>query len=343
MLYRLLDGEGLGRLQPLPWVEETQLQATEKDLENLLVEHLLDVLFEDTPLLPIFQERQLQAEADIYALDKKGNLVIFELKRGIASEGAVAQVLKYAQDAGQWHYSELQRRFDILLEKREEPSANLAEVHREAFRLEDALTPADFNRGQHLYVVGTAADEGLILAIDYWKTRGLSIEFLPYRIYQLHGERFFEFYAVPYDRHRNRASRKGVLFDTNRTWSESAVWDMMEKGRVAAYGNAKHEVDYLYRGDVVFYYHRGCGVIAAAEVIGPVRVDDENDERFLRVSFLTPVPRRDEDMRGMDIATVFEVTGKSFFLAKTRKVPYLDPQETEKLLVDLNQFLGVGA
>ncbi|WP_227992673.1 hypothetical protein [Shewanella sp. YLB-07] len=54
--------------------------------------------------MPVFQERQWQAEADIYALNESGELVIFELKRASAGKDAVHQALRYAQDAGQWSY-----------------------------------------------------------------------------------------------------------------------------------------------------------------------------------------------------------------------------------------------
>ena len=119
MLYKLSDtGQGLGTLEPLPFLEVSDLQRTEKDLENLLADHLLDVLTEDAPLMPIFQERQYQPEADVYALNKTGDLVIFELKRGLANKDAVLQAIGYSQDAAQWLYTELQSRFDNYMKKR---------------------------------------------------------------------------------------------------------------------------------------------------------------------------------------------------------------------------------
>src|SRR5438093_7370101 len=119
MLYRLSPSvEGLGTLEPLPFLDASSLQRTEKDLENLLATHLLDVLFEGAPLLPLFQERQLQSEADIYALNRNGDLVIFELKRGVAGEDAVLQAIGYTQRAGRWIYSELDRRYEGYLQKR---------------------------------------------------------------------------------------------------------------------------------------------------------------------------------------------------------------------------------
>ena len=344
MLYKLSDtGQGLGTLEPLSFLEVADLQRTEKDLENLLADHLLDVLFEDVALMPIFQERQLQAEADVYALNKAGDLVIFELKRGLAHEDAVLQAIRYAQDAGQWFYPELQRRYDVYLQKKATSTTDLREAHREAFQLESALPVSNFNCRQNLYIVGSAANEGLIRAIDYWKTQGLSVEFLPYRIYEIQGQRYFEFFSFPYDRHRNPATIKGVLFDTNRSYDEDAIWEMMEKTRVAAYGNIKHVVWYLNPGDIVFYCHKGVGIIAAAEITGSPRSEDDNDEEYRDVRFLTPVPSRDKGIqraRAMTAAQVSQVTGRTFFWARTIKVPYLDRNEGQKLLAELNHVLA---
>ena len=271
MLYKLqTGGDGLGSLEPLPFLDASDLQKREKHLENLLAEHLLDVLFEDAALLPIFQERQRQAEADLYALNEKGDLVLFELKRGAAGEDAVLQVIRYAQSAGRWTFSELQRRHTTYLQSRGLKVVGLQAAHKEAFQLEQELLPSEFNRRQHLFVVGSAANEDLIEAVDYWKTQGLAVEFLPYRIYQIAGDTYFEFFSFPYDRHQNPAAAKGVLFDTNRSYDEDAIWKMMEQSRVAAYGDIKHVVEYLNPKDTVFFCHKWVGVVAAGEGATPV-------------------------------------------------------------------------
>jgi hypothetical protein len=341
MLYKLSDNsDGLGALEPLGFLEVADLQKREKDLENLIAAHLLDVLFEEAALQPIFQERSLQAEADIYALNRRGDLVIFELKRGLANSDAVLQAIRYSQDAGQWLYSELQRRYDIYMGKKGLSGGELREQHREAFQLESALQPADFNRRQHLYVIGSAANEGLIAAIDYWKRQGLSVEFLPYRIYQLGAQRYFEFFSLPYDRHRNSAAMKGVLFDTNRSYDENSIWAMMEKRRVSAYGEVKHVVEYLNPRDVVFFSHKWVGIVAAAEVSsGPPKRDGE-DEEYRDVKFLTAVPSRGSGPRAVSAAQASKVTGKTFFWARTIKVPYLDREETLRLLGEVKRVVG---
>ncbi|CAI3954926.1 MAG: hypothetical protein Altm2KO_02210 [Alteromonas macleodii] len=109
---------------------------------------------------------------------------------------------------------------------------SLVEAHREAFSLKHQLEPKEINNKQHLLVIGSAADDSLISSVDYWKKSGISIDFLPYRIYELAGEKYFEFFALPYDKHKNPSDVKGVLFDTNRSWNEDSIWSMMDNSRL---------------------------------------------------------------------------------------------------------------
>ncbi len=79
MLYKLGSTDGkFDTLEPVAFKNFSNFGNREKDLEDLIAKNILDVLFEDASLMPIFQERQGQGEADIYALDEKGELIIFE-------------------------------------------------------------------------------------------------------------------------------------------------------------------------------------------------------------------------------------------------------------------------
>ena len=81
MLYKLGSTDGkFDTLKPVAFKNFSNFGNREKDLEDLIAGNMLDVLFEEASLMPIFQERQGQAEADIYALDEKGKLIIFEVK-----------------------------------------------------------------------------------------------------------------------------------------------------------------------------------------------------------------------------------------------------------------------
>lgn len=337
MLYKLGSTDGkFDKLEPVAFKDFSSFGNLEKDLEELIASSILDVLFEeDASLMPIFQERQYQAEADIYALNEKGELIIFELKRGAAGEGAVHQALRYAQDAGQWPFSTLQDKYQQYTGS----SIDLHLAHKEAFNLEHSLDAKELNKKQHLIIIGSAADDGLINAVDYWKHQGISIEFLPYRIYELDGKKYFEFFALPYDKHKNPSDVKGVLFDTNRSWDEESIWYMMENDRVAAFGDAKRFVEYVNPGDIVFFSHKWTGLVAAGRVKkGSIKSPD--DEILYRdVEFITPIPKKGQAINAMPFGKVSEITGKSFFWARTIKVPYLSMDEAEHLAKELKEYL----
>ncbi|MDE2801134.1 MAG: endonuclease NucS [Gemmatimonadota bacterium] len=338
MLYKLGSTDGkFDTLEPVAFKNFSSFRNREKDLEDLIAKNILDVLFEDASLMPIFQERQYQAEADIYALDEKGKLVIFELKRETAGEDAVHQALRYAQEAGQWSYKTLQNKYRQYTRE----DTDLRKAHKENFELEHKLDGKEINNKQRLIIIGSAADDSLINAVDYWKNQGISIDFLPYRIYELNGEQYFEFFALPYDKHRNPSDTKGVLFDTNRRYDEDSIWYMIENSRVAAWGDTKRFIEYIYPGDIVFFSHRGEGLVAAGRLKGNiVSLDDEN-AKYRDVEFITPVPKKKKGQKipAMPFQNVREITGKSFFWAATLKKPYLSKDEAENLANELRTYL----
>ncbi len=335
MLYKVKKEENqFTKIEPIGFKDFASFGKSEKDLENLISNNLLTTLFEDGSLMPIFQERQWQAEADIYALNSNGDLIIFELKRSSAGEGALHQVLRYAQTAGRWTYSKLEEKYKTY----EKTDKSLKLAHQEAFDLEEPLLEREFNQNQHLLVVGSAADDSLIEAVNYWKNNGVKIDFLPYRLYEIGDEVYFEFFSKPYDRHINPLNNKGVLFDTNKTYNKNAIWDMFEKDYVAAYGDVKHVIYHIKKGDIVFLSHKGHGIVGACKVKG--NVDKKDDYTWLRkVEFLTKKPEKDKPLKAMPFWKVREILNKNFYWAKTIKVPYLSKEEAELLLEKLKEHL----
>jgi hypothetical protein len=338
MLYKLGETNGnLDKIQPVPFQDFSSFGKLEKDLENLFARNILEMLFEDGSLMPIFQERSYQEEADIYALDVRGDLSIFELKRSTATGDAVHQALRYAQSAGQWSYATLQGKYRQYTA---DAGANLREAHRQTFGLEHPLDERQMNERQNLILIGSAADDTLMNAVAYWRRQRLSIQFLPYRIYEFGGEKYLEFFAPPVDKHQNPADVKGVFLNTNRKWNEDHIWYMMENKRAAAFGDASRFVRNINSGDVVFFYHNRVGVVAAARVKkGNVRPDVE-ETLFRDVDFLTPVPTRGREPRGMPQATVSEIIGRGVWWAHTMPTTYLSKAEADNLVTRLNDFLS---
>jgi hypothetical protein len=339
MLYKLGQTNGVfDSLEAVPF----QSVLLEKHLEDLLAKNLLEVLFEGNELMPIFQERSQQEEADIYALNKQGDLVIFELKRDGAGSDAVHQALRYCEKAAHWNYERLQK---MLAHYNKEKATSLQREHQQNFNLEHPLEKSDFNTQQRLIVVGNAASERLTRNVDYWKSKGLLIDFIPYRIYALKNgdqiEHYFEFFSIPYDKHSNPAHIKGVLFDTCRSYKKDSIWYMCEYGRVAAFGNQAHVVSNLGKNDIVFLYHKGEGIIAAGKVIGEVKEDADERAKYRDLEWLTAKPVNGSGkLKAMTVAQIKNVLGHNFFWARTIKTPYLSKSEAEKLLEALILHIG---
>ncbi len=254
------------------------------------------------------------------------------------------QALRYAQNAGKWTYTDIEEKFKEYSKQHPQQTISnydkLTDAHKEAFNLNLALNKWDFNKKQHLIVVGSASDEALVNAVDYWKKQSISIEFLPYRIYKIGDQEYFEFFALPFDRHSNPGAIKGVLFDTNERYEPGCIWEMMEKKRVIAYGDAKRFVGYVHPNDIIFFYHKGHGVVAAAKVKrGDIKKPNE-EEWYREVEFLTKVPKKPEKIKAMPIQKVVEITtGYSFFMPPTIKVPYLSKTQANNLLIELKKYL----
>jgi hypothetical protein len=335
MLYKLgKSGKKFDSIDPQPF---TGLPR-EKELEDLIAQNLWDVLFESSGLMPIFQERAWQPEADIYALNEEGDLVIFELKRDDVGSGAVHQALRYCEKGVRLSYSSLEGMFSTY---RGGASVNLQEEHRVAFELEHPLEKAAFNKKQRLMIVGSAGDDELIRNVDYWKSKGLSLDFVPYRLYSINGEQYFEFFSLPHDQHSNPAHLKGVLFDTNRSYNEDSIWYMCENARVAAFGGVKGIIHSLRRRDIVFLYHKGHGIVAAGRVRSDtVREDASVDGLYHEIEWLTSIPKRGGVLKAMPAWEVKQVMNRNFWWAKTMKSPFLNSEDTAKLLDSLKARLA---
>jgi hypothetical protein len=340
MLYRLTLNEATpNSIEPVEFYELSELDKIEKDLENLLADNLLDKLFEENALMPIHQERKFQGEADIYAVTSTGDLVIFELKRGAVGDEAMVQILRYAQWAGQWTYDTLNSYF-----KKKYPHVELSVAHKEAFELSRELTPAEFNRNQHLYVVGSAANENLAKSLAYWKAKGLSVEFMPYRIYKIAGQLYFEFFAKPHDVHQNPKRVKGVILDTNRTYDEDGIWHMLEHGRASIWGDAQSYIHSLHRNDFVFLSHKYVGLVAVGRITGNPRFDEDEEEAYVSVKWLNRIPIRSEGIREwMPFAKVTQLLEHGIYWARTLKVPYLSVEESSFLAEELKKITDKAA
>lgn len=326
MIYHYKDKN----LEPVRYFDYSEIKGKEKDLENLLAANLSDLFAEG--LMPVFQERPIQSEPDLCALDRDGNLVIFELKRGYAWDYATKQIMGYAQVYGQKGYSEL----NDMYKKYMLDAGELKEAHASAFELPVPLNEEEFNNRQKFIIIGNAADISLIHAVDYWKSQNLDIHFLPYRFYEINGEIYFEFFAPPYDYHVNAEETKGIIFDTCRRYLPDAEAQMLKNGHVEAYGEKIKEVDRFNKGDYVLFFAIMKGIIAIGKVTSKKAKDLPDEEtRYHEVDMIVPkvIPENVDELKSIPSWEIGEILGRGICYQGTCKRPFLN-EEQVKLFIE---------
>lgn len=284
-----LNNKDKAEINPVTHKSFASIGWKEADLENLIAKNMAK-LIPQNQLMVLFQERPFQEEADIYALDKKGALYIFELKRWQSQKENILQVLRYGQIYGQYTYEQLQE----MLQKYERKSAlNLAQKHYEYFSeaIPNKLSEADFNKQQHFIVITNGTDLDTRNAIKYWQDKGLLIDSIIYWLYIVNEQAIFEF--DPYNPEREviiEEEGKNYIVNTNLTWSDTNYREMLDNNKAAAYGERRYGIKNLRKGDTVFLYHNGVGVIAFGKVKNNkhksrYHVGHKEEEYFVDLSF----------------------------------------------------------
>ena len=220
MLYKLKEN----KLESIAFEDFGSIGRKEKELESIFAQNLEMIYGEYGILFPIFQERQGQGQPDLCALDKEGNLIIFEFKRSDVPEGTTNQIMRYTEIYGQKSYDDLNFIYKNYISKKDgQVNMELVDAHREAFALEEPLKLEYFNHKQKMIIIGSSMDHKLAKTVDYWKSKGISIDFIPYRLFEIQGEYYLEYFAKPYDYVLNVGNVRGILFDTNLTYDTDAI------------------------------------------------------------------------------------------------------------------------
>ncbi len=268
MLYELEDRGKHKKIQ------RTNLEAIgwlEEDLENMLIKNIDDFI-SSRNLMPIFKERKFQEEPDIMAIDEKGSLYIFELKRWKAKEENLLQVLRYGQIFGASRYEELE---GLYLKYTKKEDLSLKENHREYFGLDKSLEEGDFNGKQNFIVVTNGMDQKTIEAIEYWKSQGVNIDGLIYWVYSIEDRNFIEIDRYMPNKELLDYETNNYIINTNYNNYKEAHKEMLERQIAAAYVTGwKEKIDRLQVRDRVFLYKSGDGIVAFGLVNSERKTED---------------------------------------------------------------------
>jgi len=246
----------------------------ERGLQDILFRSL-DRLFPDDELVLLMQSRRWQEEPDLMAVDKDGSLYIFELKAWESQSANLLQVLRYGQMFGNSKYADL----DELYRKTRKSSQSLKSAHIAKFDFE--LREEGFNRKQVFVVMTNGLDYRTREAIQYWRSAGMDVRPWVYRVYAGQSEEMlleisaFRVGDNPYE----DLSGGYYILNTNARNDVNDHTDMLANGKAAAYFDPwKFKIERLKKGDVIFLYQSGVGIVAVGEADGKLQKKPYHDK-----------------------------------------------------------------
>ena len=235
----------------------------------------LDRLLPDEELLLIAQATPGQEKPDLLALDETGRLFIFELKIWEARSENLLQVLRYGQLCGTYDYAAL----DDLFRRFDHSGRLLDRAHEATFATQ--IKQTEFNREQTFVVIVNGLDSRTRQAIQYWRSRKLDVRAWIYRAYKTEGGGFLlemSRFAVE-DNPYEDVSAGYFMLNTNYRNDPTDHEDMLKSHKAAAYFTPwKHKIDRLSKGDCIFLYQSGVGVVAFGHASGKLEKRPYHDD-----------------------------------------------------------------
>ena len=230
----------------------------ERGLQNILF-RTLDRLIPEDELLLIMQSRHWREEPDLMALDAKGTLYIFELKAWESHSENILQALRYGQIYGQYNYEQLEHMFRSFYTGKK----SLGEAHQATFDV--SLEETAVNAAQVFVVMTNGIDHKTREAVQYWRSRGLDVRPWVYRVYQDADQKMlleisrFATIDDPYE-----DIQEGYYIVNTNYRNDIKDHEMMLKERIAAafFTPWKEKIARISKGDIVFLYQSGVGIVA---------------------------------------------------------------------------------
>jgi hypothetical protein len=249
-------------------------QIDERNFQNILFRSL-DRLFPDDELIMVMQSRRWREEPDLMAIDKNGYLFIFELKAWESNQENILQVLRYGQLYGDADYDKLNgwyKHFNLSGMDLEEEFSN---------KFGYCLSKQEFNRKQVFIVMTNGIDYKTREAVKYWRTCNLDIRPWIYKIYEkTHG--IMQAEISPFrveDNPYEDISGSYYILNTNINNDKEDHINMIENGKCAAYFEPwKYKIQRLSKGDVVFLYQSGTGIVAYGNASGKLEKSNYHDD-----------------------------------------------------------------
>lgn len=278
MLYKLNETKNKECYQKVRRVTLAEIGWKEKDLEKLIANNIEDFL-SSNDLMTIFTERSRMEEPDIMAIDAQGDLYIFELKRWSGKQENLLQVLRYGQLFGRSNYDDLNELYGKF---QKTGRADLREDFQRYFNT--SITEEEFNQKQHFLILTNGLDQETVESIIYWKKCNLNIDAIVYWIFEINGEHFIEFNTYSKLEDYLEYENNCYVLNTNKKTDPKYTQEMLTEHKAAAYYPGwREKIQKFQKGDIVFLYESGVGIIAygyASGVLNKKECDGHPDYEY---------------------------------------------------------------
>jgi len=293
-----------------------QFELDERGFQEILF-HWLDRLLPDDELLVISQSRRGAEEPDLTAVDAKGRIYFFELKIWESKSENLLQVFRYGQIYGSHDYQDLNHLF--LRETKTE--LTLIEAHRKKFGKQ--ITEDEFNKDQVFVVMTNGIDTKTREAIKYWRLRKLDVQPWIYRVYELESSSEMMVEISPFrveDNPYEDADGGYFILNTNYSNHPENHEYMIKNKKAAAYLEPwKHKIEQIRKGNVVFLYKSGTGLVAFGS--GSGKVDKSTDPTHKHAGpgdmYSTQLDKFHEVKPPISAAEIKEITGNNYVFMQT--------------------------
>jgi len=155
--------------------------------------------------------------------------------------------------------------------------------------------------------------------------------------------RWIRFLTEAENENMDKSGIKGIMFDTNLSYSETNEMEMLTQNRVCAYGDAERYIRSFKKGDYALFYSKGRGVIAIGKVVSdiPFRLETERG-LYHRVKMIIPTNGDYEKIHSKYISAreIKELLDRGFYFASTIKTPFLNKNQVDKLVDTLKRKYG---
>jgi hypothetical protein len=291
-----------------------EIEWKEEDFQQLLFKNLEKVL-QDEELLLIMQSRKWQEEPDLMAIDGNGDLYIFELKAWESQEYNLLQALRYGQIYGQYSYESLN---DLFLKFFPE-SRDLLKSLKNKFGT--SLTTDKINKKQHFIVITNGLDFKTRQAILYWSQNGIDIRSWVYRLYKLSEDNIlveFDTFRITEDPYEDIEEGFYIL-NTNYSNDKSDDKDMIDNQKAAAYFDPlKRNIEKLKKGDKVFLYRSGEGIVAVGIASGKLeRKPYHGNKRHKDEEYCMKLDRFKKLKQSLPAVKIKKITGVNYRFMST--------------------------